>query len=127
MISIYYFFHFIKVFIKGIKEDSDFKIISIFLVILLSGATFFYMRIENWSMVDALYFSVMTMSTVGYGDLSPSTDTSKIFTIFYAVISIGTFVSFTARLVKIGIEKHKIDTEKRRERKAIKKAKKKEA
>ena len=32
---------------------------------------------EHWSVVDALYFSIVTMSTVGYGDMSPTTDGSR--------------------------------------------------
>ena len=43
---------------------------------------------EPWSVVDAIYFSMVTMSTVGYGDFSPSTWYSQIFTIFYIFIGI---------------------------------------
>lgn len=44
------------------------------------------------------------MSTVGYGDLTPTIDISKIFTIIYTCLSIGSFVSFTAKTVKIILE-----------------------
>ena len=43
---------------------------------------------ESWSPIDALYFAVVTMSTVGYGDYSPSTDGSRLFTIFYLFIGV---------------------------------------
>ena len=43
---------------------------------------------EPWTAIDALYFSMATMSTVGYGDFSPSTWYSQIFTIFYIFIGI---------------------------------------
>jgi hypothetical protein len=55
--------------------------------------------VEGWSVVDALYFCFMTMSTIGYGDLVPTTALSKIFTIVYSFLSIGLFVAEIARLV----------------------------
>ena len=42
-----------------------------------------YRIIEDWSWVDSFYFSSVTLTTVGFGDLSRSTDLSKIFTVFY--------------------------------------------
>ncbi len=39
--------------------------------------------------MDALYFTTVTMSTVGYGDLSPSTTLSRAFTSVYILIGIG--------------------------------------
>ncbi|MDX2478101.1 MAG: potassium channel family protein [Gammaproteobacteria bacterium] len=40
----------------------------------------------------------MTMTTIGYGDLTPTTDISKIFTVIYTFIGIGVFVSLAAKL-----------------------------
>ncbi len=105
MVSLFIsFFRLLKIIIKGIKNDAEFRMLLFFIVILLISSTFFYTAIEHWSILDALYFSVMTMSTVGYGDLTPTTDTSKIFTIIYTFLSIGSFVSFTAKTVQIILE-----------------------
>ena len=38
-----------------------------------------------------VYFCVVTMSTVGYGDFSPETALGKVYTIFYLFIGIGIF------------------------------------
>jgi len=46
---------------------------------LLVSAIWFYREVEGWSIVDAIYFSVMTMSTVGYGDFAPSTPYTRSF------------------------------------------------
>lgn len=34
-------------------------------------ATTFYHRVEGWRVIDALYFPVVTLATVGYGDFTP--------------------------------------------------------
>ena len=54
---------------------------------------------EGWSLLDALYFCVMTMATVGYGDLAPGTPLSKAFTIGYAMLGVGLFAGFVGKLV----------------------------
>lgn len=69
--------------------------IILFFLLLITG-TVFYHNIENWRYLDSAYFSVMTMTTIGYGDFSPQTDSGKIFTIFYAFSGIGiAFYFFT--------------------------------
>eukprot|EP00967_Tisochrysis_lutea_P029713 scaffold34769_cov33-Tisochrysis_lutea.AAC.3 len=42
----------------------------------------------QWSTTDALYFQMVTMSTVGYGDLTPSSFLSQLFTLFYILFGI---------------------------------------
>ncbi len=59
--------------------------------VALSGAVVM-MVLEDWGFVDAFYFAVVSMATVGYGDLSPETTVGKIFTIGFLVIGIGIFV-----------------------------------
>lgn len=93
------FYRFTKILIQGIKNDPEFRFLLIFIVLLLASSTTFYSEYENWSVIDALYFSVMTMATVGYGDLVPTSPTSKIFTMIFTFLSIGAFVSFTAKII----------------------------
>ncbi|MEK7560177.1 MAG: potassium channel family protein [Patescibacteria group bacterium] len=50
-------------------------------------AALFYRSIEGWSLINSLYFAVSTASTVGYGDLTPSHEISRIFTIIFIILS----------------------------------------
>jgi len=48
--------------LQGIKKDPEFRVLLYLLLTLLTGATGFYWHNEGWSIIDSLYFSVMTMS-----------------------------------------------------------------
>lgn len=87
------FTHFIRGLWHGFK-DPEFKGLLFFVVILLLSGTVFYAQVEHWRILDALYFSVTTLTTIGFGDFSPHTDVGKIFTIFYIFIGIGTLLGF---------------------------------
>jgi hypothetical protein len=67
---------------------------------LIAIASGVYMWLEGWGPVDAVYFSVATIATVGYGDLTPVTTVGKIFTIFYIVCGIGLFVAAVTALAE---------------------------
>ncbi len=79
-------------------EDPEFLALASLMLVLQVTGTIFYVLHEGWSIVDALYFCVMTMSTVGYGDLTPTSSLSKIFTIVYSLITIGVFVGVASKL-----------------------------
>ncbi|MGM0461914.1 MAG: potassium channel family protein [Fibrobacterota bacterium] len=53
----------------------------IFLLIFLGG-TLGYILIERYSLIDALYMTTITISTVGFREVSPLSNPGKIFTIF---------------------------------------------
>jgi len=64
------------------------------IVYLLGGMLIFYMcqmnqEEDKWSMTQSLYYCVVTISTVGYGDLTPTTALGKWFAIFYMLLGIG--------------------------------------
>ena len=57
--------------------------------VLLIGATIFYHEVENWSWVDSFYFTSVTLTTIGYGDVHPVKDVSKIFTAVFAITGVS--------------------------------------
>ena len=88
---------FIRAFVHGLK-DAEFRALLLVLVGLLVSGTIFYSTVEGWGLLDALYFSVATLATVGYGDLHPTTPLSKVFTIVYIVLGVGVFVAFITKV-----------------------------
>lgn len=60
---------------------------------LIAVASLVYHWVEGWRMIDSVYFAVMTIATIGYGDYAPKTDIGKFFTIFYVLIGLGIFVA----------------------------------
>lgn len=74
------------------------------LALLLVSGTFFYTQVEGWGVIDALYFSFTTLTTIGYGDLAPTTDSSKIFTIFYAAAGIGLLLKIIQDIAQPGAQ-----------------------
>lgn len=65
---------------------------------LLVIGTAFYSGAEGWSVLDAPYFSVVTLTTIGFGDLAPTGNGVKPFTIVYSLVGIGVLASFVASI-----------------------------
>ena len=86
--------------LRNLFKQSQYRAILIWMVLILLTGTIFYHRAEGWSWLDSLYFSVITLATVGYGDLAPTTPASKIFTMVYILIGFSVFVSFASMLAK---------------------------
>ena len=61
---------------------------------LLAIGTVVYRLLEDWSWVDSFYFSVVAVTTVGFGDITPSTDGSKLFTVLYILSGIGIITTY---------------------------------
>ena len=66
---------------------------------MLSG-TIFYWRVEDWTIIQALYFSVVTLTTVRYGDLTPTSEGAQIFTIVYILSGLGVLVALLASIAE---------------------------
>ena len=80
------------------QEEQDNKlygILILFGVVFLIGAIFYH-TVEDLSIVESIYFTAMTLTTVGYGDISPSSDVSRLFTAAYAFIGVGLFLGVAA-------------------------------
>jgi voltage-gated potassium channel len=79
--------------IRTVREP-ELRGLALFVLTLFGAGPVFYTVVEDWSVLDSLYFSVMTLLTVGYGDLVPTTDASKVFTMLYVIVGAGALVAF---------------------------------
>jgi len=77
-----------------IRGNPRFRSLVFLVLFLLLVGTVFYSLEEGWSVVDAFYFSVTTLTTVGLGDLAPETTIGKLFTVVYIFAGLGIIIGF---------------------------------
>lgn len=77
---------------------------AIFAAIIIFGSIGFAL-IEGRPLGDALYFTIITVSTVGYGDIHPVTGAGKVLAAFLIVIGVGTFLAIIASVTEMVLER----------------------
>ncbi len=86
-------------------DKHAYKIIFTSALLTIAGGSTFYHFVQKLSWVDAYYFSVTTLSTVGYGDITPKTRGEKLFTTLYIFIGVGIITAFiTATMKRRGLK-----------------------
>ena len=79
--------------VAGVWHDPETKALPVVAGALVLAGTLFYWRFEDWTFIQSLYFCVVTLTTVGYGDFSPTTAGTQIFTIIYILTGFGVLVA----------------------------------
>ncbi len=93
--------------LRAFASDSDSQALMAVASVVVAIGTVFYRFIEDLNWVDSVYFSVITLTTVGYGDFSPVTTAGKVFTMFYVLVGIGIFVALVTEVGGHLIEERK--------------------
>ena len=88
-----------------VKEPETRALLMLAGLVLIVGVVF-YVNVEHWSIINAIYFCVVTLGTVGYGDLTPTTDVGKLFTVLYIIVGLGVIGGFFATLGRL-IDPHR--------------------
>src|SRR5690349_7295219 len=86
-----FFIHFYKHFIvKKVHygRSEVWRVLGAIAGLALTG-TVGYSLIEGWSPLDALYVTIITITTVGYGDFTPQSAEGRIFAIFFTLFAIS--------------------------------------
>jgi len=91
-------------------RNKDFQVLLVIILLLLFSGTMFYRSEEGLSTIDALYFCVSTLSTVGDSGFRPATTLGKIFTILYIVVGTGAFLGLMFYIAR-GVLNRKDDRE----------------
>ncbi|MGB2827695.1 MAG: potassium channel family protein [Dehalococcoidales bacterium] len=81
------------------------RLLVLFPVVVLVLGTFGFMVLEGLSFTDAFYFTMVTISTVGYGDIYPTNSASKVFSIVLIIIGIGTFLTIVTNITQMLIQR----------------------
>jgi voltage-gated potassium channel Kch len=82
-------------------SEPEFRGLTIVLGAWLALGTIIYTVYEDWTATESFYFCVMTLTTIGYGDYTPSDSIMQLYTVVYSVLGIGFFVSFSTLLVRV--------------------------
>lgn len=81
------------------------------LLTIIVGGTVFFRWAEGWSWLDSYFFTVVTLSTVGYGNLVPQTDIGKIGTTVFILMGLGIFAVAVQQFGMFAMRKREEHTE----------------
>ncbi|ROU03326.1 potassium channel family protein [Histidinibacterium lentulum] len=76
---------------------------------LIALATVVFWLLEDWSLLQAAFFAVATISTVGYGDVVPETVAGRIFCMVYILVGLGVFVAAATAVAEALIARREQD------------------
>ena len=86
--------------LRAMFRDPEGKVLLGSAASIIAIGTIVYALLEHWSLVDSLYFSVVTLATVGFGDLHPTTNAAKLFTVAYVLSGLGIIAAFVSEIPK---------------------------
>lgn len=98
--------HFVQAIRRGLA-DPEFRSLCVLVAFVLGAGTSFYHFVEGMGWIDAFYFCVITLTTVGYGDLAPKTPIGKLFTVVYIFVGLGllaAFIGYVAQNAKENVQ-----------------------
>ncbi len=79
------------------------------LPLIIGSGTVFFRYVEGWSWVDAYFFTVVTLSTVGYGNLVPETVIGKVGTTIFIFTGLGVFALTIQQIASFAVRRRERD------------------
>ena len=80
------------------------------LAVAIAFGTVGFHLIEGWSLIDSLYMTVETVTTVGYGDVPPQSVGGRIFAIIFMFVGVGTVAYVLSSTVQSIVQSELIAT-----------------
>jgi len=71
------------------EKQQSYTTLAIALTFIFGGSVI-YIFLEPWNYFEAIYFCVITLTSIGFGDYMPSHAGSRIFTVFFVILGLGT-------------------------------------
>ena len=90
--------------VTAVWRDPETKALPFAAGALLLTGTLVFWRFEDWTVIEALYFCVVTLTTVGYGDFSPTHPGTQIFAIVYILTGFGVLVALLTSVAEKYLE-----------------------
>ncbi len=87
-----------SLFLLDVLRDRDSRPVLTWALMTLLLGTLVYHWIEGWNLLDSLYFCVISLATIGFGDFVPTTEFGRAFTIIYVINGIVILLALFDRI-----------------------------
>jgi voltage-gated potassium channel Kch len=94
----------VKTKLPGTKDFDYYILLSLAITVVIVGTVVFHL-LEKWTWIDSFYFTVITLATVGYGDLTPTTPVGKLVAVIFVIVGVGIFLAFLNKVVERRLER----------------------
>jgi voltage-gated potassium channel len=74
----------------------------LFLMIVMGTAG--YMIVEGWNLMDSLYMTIITVATVGYGEIHQVSQAGRLYTMALIVVGVGFFIYAAGKVIQFMVE-----------------------
>lgn len=85
-------------------EDALLAAVNLFVFVFFTTSVVFAVFVDKArgvdGYIDALYFTVTTLTTTGYGDITPTTPTGKLFSVFIMMVGVALFVQLARAIIQ---------------------------
>jgi voltage-gated potassium channel len=78
-----------------------------FTALIVGLGALFYHKVEGWNYFNSLYFTVITLTTIGYGDFVPVTPIGKMFTMIYVFLGLGVLAMFISTVAESSLQERR--------------------
>lgn len=97
------------------KIRKQFRVLALIALLTLAVGTLAMMILEDLSIIDGFYFSIVALTTVGFGDITPVTSAGKLFVSFYLLVGIAIVAAFINNVLRSAVARKVInDTNKKK-------------